>query len=207
MFAFLLMVQAASPGTPARPVGLVSAEDYPRSALDRGEQGTAGIELLVAPDGKVDRCDVVMSTSYADLDAYTCQLVSKRAIFSPARYDDGRPAYSTFKTVINWAIDRPTAPKPIPPDLELQINQAPPGVKMPLQITLAFLSKTNGAITGCKLDDKSLPAPTELWQVACQSLGAQPGEIVRNEEGQPVESYNQATVRFTVGSGAQPTAH
>ena len=81
MIVPLLILAAASP--PANPTleGIVSADDYPAWAADEGQQGTTGFELLIGPDGKVQRCIVLLSVGFPTLDSYTCNLIKRRAVF------------------------------------------------------------------------------------------------------------------------------
>lgn len=84
--------------------GLLSADDYPDSAVFFGDQGTVKVALLVDERGLVADCTVVDTSSVAALDAQTCALVKQRARFKPAQGDDGKPAKSATTATITWRI-------------------------------------------------------------------------------------------------------
>jgi protein TonB len=92
---------AAPLGTPGR---WVSEADYPSVALHRGEQGAAGFELTIAPDGRVRDCRITRSSGSASLDAATCAKVSERARFNPARDENGDAVVGRYANVIRWRI-------------------------------------------------------------------------------------------------------
>ena len=152
--------------------------------------------MLVAPDGTVDKCTVILSSRHADLDAATCRIVQRRARFSPSKDASGKPAYGIYDNAITWSLGN-VADGALGPQLELKINQAPPGVKLPLVIKLSYRTKIDGTAADCKLDDASAGAPQVLADLGCQSILAQPPEIIRNSKGQPVEVSNGMTVGFS----------
>lgn len=94
--------RAAAPlGMPGR---WVSDADYPTAALHRGEQGAAGFEVTIGPDGRVRDCRITRSSGSASLDAATCAKVSERAQFSPARDENGDLVVGRYANVIRWRI-------------------------------------------------------------------------------------------------------
>ncbi|GEO01513.1 hypothetical protein NSE01_33450 [Novosphingobium sediminis] len=94
--------RAAAPlGMPGR---WVSDADYPTAALRRGEQGAAGFEVTIGPDGRVRDCRITRSSGSAALDAATCAKVSERAQFSPARDENGDLVVGRYANVIRWRI-------------------------------------------------------------------------------------------------------
>lgn len=94
--------RAASPlGMPGR---WVSDADYPTAALRRGEQGAAGFEVTIGPDGRVRDCRITRSSGSASLDAATCAKVSERAKFTPARDENGDLVTGRYANVIRWRI-------------------------------------------------------------------------------------------------------
>ena len=82
--------------------GLISAEDYPPSALDNNEQGTVSVTLTVGPSGRVKGCSPSGGTS--SLQSVTCRLLTSRARFSPAQDGSGNPITSTTSARITWRI-------------------------------------------------------------------------------------------------------
>jgi len=206
MIVPLLLFAAVAP--PANPSlqGIVRADDYPAWAADEGQQGTTGFELLIGPDGKVQRCTVLVSSGFPRLDSYTCDLVKRRAVFERAIDDHGNPAYGIYRSVMSWSLGGPGRRVELSPDLELQINRAPAGVSLPLEFSVAYMTSPTGAVSGCKLAYVAKPAPQELVDIACQSLGQGHPEIVHDLAGKPVNAWIVSSVRFTQDPVTQSTA-
>jgi protein TonB len=85
--------------------GLFSSDDYPVDALNREEQGTVHAELVVSERGKVIACKVLSSSGSASLDLTTCNILTKRARFTPAMSSDGRTVAGTFTQRITWRLE------------------------------------------------------------------------------------------------------
>lgn len=188
---------AVAPVKPAI-TGLFRANDYPSLMASRGEEGPVAMAILAAPDGRVDNCTVFLSSRYKDLDDYTCDIIKKRAKFAPVTGEDGKPAYGLYNQIVTWSLDFPKSYR-LQPDLELQINHAPPGVSLPLEFKVAYIYEPDGSIHGCRLAPEEAAQPKDLVDVACQSFAEGGKEIVRNSAGQPVEAWTVSTVRFTAG--------
>lgn len=99
-----LEVTAAS--TPARArtplASLVSADDYPESALANGEQGRVMFQLLISPFGRATECRILQSSGSMVLDNQTCRIMRQRAAFIPARDATGRPTTGTITSSVTW---------------------------------------------------------------------------------------------------------
>jgi protein TonB len=85
-------------------VALFTAEDYPVDALRNNEQGTVGTRLQVDRTGRVSDCTVVQSSGSASLDKATCDILQKRAHFTPARNSDGQPIPDTYDQRVTWGL-------------------------------------------------------------------------------------------------------
>ncbi|WP_447727033.1 energy transducer TonB [Sphingomonas koreensis] len=72
---------AAAKGNPA---SWVTNDDYPPAALRAGEQGVVGVSWEVNAAGRAVNCQVTAPSGSAALDRTTCQLVERRARYSPA---------------------------------------------------------------------------------------------------------------------------
>ena len=100
-----LLASTTQSPPPAKPQGIVSADDYPRVAVANGWQGDVGVELTVDRTGRVTACRVTKSSGHQVLDDATCSLLIKRARFDPARDDKGNPVPSHFQTpLIRWRL-------------------------------------------------------------------------------------------------------
>jgi protein TonB len=84
--------------------GLFSNDDYPPSALSRGEQGTTAVSLTVGPDGRVSGCSVTSSSGSTSLDSTTCSILKRRARFTPAKDQNGSPISDTASTRVKWVL-------------------------------------------------------------------------------------------------------
>jgi protein TonB len=84
---------------------LFSNDDYPAAALAAGAGGTAQAELTVGTDGRVVSCNLIRSTGNGALDAATCNILRRRAKFTPARDSNGNATTDTYRTPpITWVI-------------------------------------------------------------------------------------------------------
>lgn len=96
-------VAAAPRGNPGR---WVTDSDYRTRWINEGLTGTARFTLAIDAAGKVTGCTITRSTGHGELDAATCNLVSKRARFDPARDGNGKPVAGNYSSAINWVIPR-----------------------------------------------------------------------------------------------------
>ncbi len=120
MFVSLSMLAfapaAALPPPPQRAVpraplsSYVSQDDYPASAMSRGEQGTVRFALDIGPDGRVTGCTIVVSSGSSALDNATCRIMRSRARFTPARDARGQPVGDAGRGSLAWFLPVTTAP-------------------------------------------------------------------------------------------------
>ncbi|MEO6248561.1 MAG: energy transducer TonB [Sphingomicrobium sp.] len=85
-------------------VGLFSSDDYPNSALSANEQGTTAVHLTIGTDGRVSGCDISQSSGSSALDSATCNILRRRARFSPAIDSNGQPTTDTYSQRITWKV-------------------------------------------------------------------------------------------------------
>jgi protein TonB len=84
---------------------LFSTDDYPASALAAGVGGTAQAELSIGTDGRVTGCTLIRSTGNGALDSATCNILRRRAKFTPARDSSGNATADTIRTPpITWVV-------------------------------------------------------------------------------------------------------
>ena len=89
----------------------VSNDDYPASALKRGEQGRVAFSLAIGADGRVAACRITRSSGSSALDNATCRIMRSRARFTPARNAIGDPAPGAHEGELRWRIP---SPRPAP---------------------------------------------------------------------------------------------
>jgi protein TonB len=92
-------------GPPAKVQSLYTYQDYPEEAVRNHWQGQVVADLMISPEGAVTGCRIVQSSGHQVLDDATCDLMVKRARFTPARNKDGKPIESHYRTPpITWAL-------------------------------------------------------------------------------------------------------
>jgi protein TonB len=83
---------------------LFSTDDYPASALRNEEQGTTAVRLSVGTDGRVTDCSITSSSGSGSLDSATCNILRRRARFTPAKDQAGNPISDTTTARIRWDV-------------------------------------------------------------------------------------------------------
>ena len=85
---------------------LFSADDYPAAAQAAEAQGTAQATLTISPSGQVVGCSLIKSTGNGALDSATCNILRRRAKFTPARDSNGNATTDTITTPpIVWRLE------------------------------------------------------------------------------------------------------
>jgi protein TonB len=85
---------------------LFSADDYPASAQAAGAEGTAQATLTIGPTGQVVGCNLIRSTGNSALDSATCNILRRRAKFTPARDSNGQATTDSVTTPpIVWRLE------------------------------------------------------------------------------------------------------
>jgi len=85
---------------PRYPVqNVVSPDDYPAGAKGRG---TVGMDLFTDKEGRVTECRITQSGGSWQLDAATCNVVQRRARFTPALDRDGNPSIGRIAVQVDW---------------------------------------------------------------------------------------------------------
>lgn len=83
-----------------------SADDYPAEAQRNGEEGTVRAALTVDATGRVANCTIIQSSNHESLDNATCNILSRRARFIPARDASGNPVASrVISPPITWRLE------------------------------------------------------------------------------------------------------
>jgi TonB family protein len=103
-----------------------STDDYPVTAWMNEEEGTVRFRLAIDPEGRVASCEVTGSSGSEQLDQRTCEILTVRVRYTPARDASGAPAPSSDYGSVTWRLpsDRGTGafdPRPAkPPRADLQ---------------------------------------------------------------------------------------
>jgi len=83
---------------------LFSTDDYPQSAIRNEEQGTTAVRMTIGTDGRVTDCSITQSSGSAALDQATCNILRRRARFTPAKDQAGNPITDSFSQRIRWEL-------------------------------------------------------------------------------------------------------
>ncbi|MBD58909.1 MAG: hypothetical protein CL808_02135 [Citromicrobium sp.] len=86
------------------PGGWVTQADYRSSWVSRGYDGTVGFRLAVGASGRVEGCSVTRSSGVSVLDEATCELVTRRARFDPAKNNQGRAVAGNYSSAVRWQL-------------------------------------------------------------------------------------------------------
>ena len=97
--------------------GSIRDSDYPRRAVERRSEGVVYLRFVVAPDGRVSRCDVTRSSGHPELDATTCRLILQRFRYRPARDAYGNPVSEVIRGEHVWELGPERPPIEIEADV------------------------------------------------------------------------------------------
>lgn len=86
--------------------GWISWADYPERVARRGGQGVTGYELTIDDQGRVTDCLVTDSSGVGLLDEATCDLISQRARFLPARDANGIAVTGRYTSRVRWEMPK-----------------------------------------------------------------------------------------------------
>lgn len=79
--------------------------DYPQSMLFSGSMAIVDFRLDIAETGNVSGCSITGSTLPKEAATTTCDLLRRRAKFTPAQDAEGKPVKSYFVSSVRWVID------------------------------------------------------------------------------------------------------
>ncbi len=79
---------------------------YPRDALDRGEQATLNLRIIVDADGSIEECVLTDVTVTNALESPACDVFGNRAMFVPGEDEAGEPMRSYYTKNIVYTMRR-----------------------------------------------------------------------------------------------------
>ena len=92
--------------------------EYPKRALDAGQQGLVGYKVKLDREGYATECEVIRPSGHAILDQETCRLILNRATFKGVRDGSGRRVATVTEGTVNWVLPSNAASytgQPAPP--------------------------------------------------------------------------------------------
>lgn len=93
-----------APSPPRQVAGSISNDDYPADAILAEQQGSTAFTITVGPDGVPSDCRVTESSGSESLDKASCDLVTQRFRYDPARDPSGRPITSEISRRVVWKL-------------------------------------------------------------------------------------------------------
>ncbi|WP_082697536.1 energy transducer TonB [Novosphingobium fuchskuhlense] len=96
---YALVRHVAPKGAPGN---WLTSVDYPKGALAKGANAIVRFRLMVGADGMPSQCFVQQATMSPDFIKLTCDLLMKRARFSPALDAFSKPIASFYTNAVRW---------------------------------------------------------------------------------------------------------
>ncbi len=95
--------------TPPKPLSKpgtwLGSNDYPTAMLYKGGNGLIQFRLDLEVDGSVSKCAILDQAGDSVFSKTTCDLISKRAKFSPAIGRNGQPIRSFYVDAVRWIMN------------------------------------------------------------------------------------------------------
>lgn len=80
----------------------ITLQDYPTDSPRH--EGVTRYHLLIAPTGRVGKCEIIESSGAQWLDEATCRNLVRRARFHPATNSQGEAIEGRFEGMMRWYI-------------------------------------------------------------------------------------------------------
>lgn len=96
MLSLLILAQMAAP----QPYGsrpIFTANDFPQSLANKGRPAGVLTRITVDSSGKTIRCEIEIPSIDRKANDLTCDIIMKRATFTPARLADGTASMSVLR--------------------------------------------------------------------------------------------------------------
>jgi TonB family protein len=168
---------------------------YPLAAMRKAGYANATFRLVVAPDGKAERCDITASSGSTEIDAAACLIISEPR-FRPATDDQGNKVYGLSISRIHLVQNHdPSLPAQIPIGIDVALKALPPGMKALSIVNVNAVIDTRGAVEACEPEPPYDGNP--LGEAACRQARQSwhPGPA-RDRNGQTVRSVERFPVFF-----------
>lgn len=157
----------------------------------RDGDGAAVVRLFVAPDRKVEDCEIVATDfSDSDSDRICGSLLNKRAAKS-AVGPNGQPVYGTLLYIVADNSEDPVPLRPnIPADFVVDVDSVP-GTTRVLRVNV--MTDDMGEVSSCEAPDAGAGT---LAKIACDELKEQALGIRRSKDGAAVAYVQEVAVEF-----------
>ncbi len=159
--------------TPASRGPWMTHDDYPASENRQGHVGSLSFILLVSPAGLPARCTIAVSSGYPVLDKATCDILMRRARFSPAISVTGKATHGYYFGKFRWSLPGES------PEKSMRSHSAAPNVielAFPKPVSAAYnrpietkvVFGPTGDVVDCEISQSS--GSPALDRFACQQL-------------------------------------
>ena len=202
-------LSAAVPPRLTNPGPWFQKREAPADALKRGERAMTALDLTIASDGSVSKCEIAYSSKSPALDEYACALFKNNARYEAATADQGNASRDRRDYWI-WDASKNT--------LDAKTSKASPAIRgsnSAMWITTNDLPKrvlekdqvvvsnvildisAKGEIAGCSV---TLPSQKpDLDGRLCALMSARAHySPARDVEGTPTEGVDWMTIRWQV---------
>lgn len=167
--------------------------------------GDMFLEMLVAPDGEVDDCEVLLSDFFAADDARICNQLRQNSVAAPGIDQNGQPIHATsiyrFSTTIlpgsnSREIDQVILRRE--PEIEIGVNALPSGIEGEFVLGLRVVVDETGRIEFCEPSTRPADAYSEF---ACAELARYDHRVRHDRDEGAVRYLTDMNVAFvTTGS-------
>lgn len=178
----------SSPRPLLNPGYWVTTDDYPVAAMRADEQGTTAFVLAIDQLGKVSKCEIAESSGSATLDAATCELITRRARFIPARDAAGKPTAGSYASRVRWVL-------PEPDPLEIPFVDEEGGFHV-FSLTYRFFIEPDGTTSDCVLETETTVETLDQPEGPCAP--GRPYKPFLDANGKPVRKRVSVTVRSAI---------
>ena len=97
------VVRVVTPPQPRAPAqSYFSPDDYPTAAIATGAQGRVTVMLGLNVQGRITSCNVLRSSGSSAVDMATCNILHRRASFTPAMDSNGNPVDGYISETVEW---------------------------------------------------------------------------------------------------------
>lgn len=177
----------------------------------RGSEGMVALDLTIAADGALERCDVVAPTGTRRLERAVCDQL-RQGRFVPARDGQGaaipafiRYRYATLPQGMSEAAARVTAAalmNPIKSDFAIPVDHLPATATRPA-VGVLIVTGPDGKVADCIVGTTS--GNLILDRLACNTMASADLTPVRDGDGRPIRAMRELAIGFVVSSAG--TAH
>ena len=175
---------------------------YPGWALRADQSAAVFHEIIVDPNGRVDRCDVIDFVGSERLAKEICRVIKKRN-YSPAVGASGAASYGKIVDVsrmmlLGTKMGQEVAQVVASPDFELAVESLPLAENGRKNVQIVVQVGISGGVQDCLPNS---PSDEKYAVVACQSVANEKLQSEKNSAGVAVPYVQKLNVAFVADQG------